>query len=247
MKGLLYAEFYHLRRSRWFHIMLVADVLISIVFVFAAKDAHPLPGRTVLRSALIDLPLMMMLCAIFAGLYIGPAFTNKTVARAITAGHSRTRVMLAKCIVYLIATAVILLVYPLLSSGMACARAGWGVTITWGECISVARVIALAVLLNAAVCMLFAFLSFMLQDTGKAIGTSVVVYLLLTILATPRPALPVWLNGLLVLLPTNIARDVAFARPLSAGLAWQALAGGVVCLVLLLLLTGFAFNRSELK
>ena len=73
---------------------------------------------------------MMLLGSIFAGIFVGTDFMNRTINRQIEFGHSRLNILISKGIVLFLATEIIMLLYPISSVIVNTTLNGWGEAFT---------------------------------------------------------------------------------------------------------------------
>lgn len=174
MSNLLKTEFYKLFHSRYFWIIVLFNFILSTILLLDSR------GETLnlLFASLYNTPLLYFLTIIFAALFVGNDFEQRTLYSYICAGHKRSHVLFAKSLVYEAACFMILML-PLLIHGFA------GVFVlnetpvlidnTWVTMV----IIALSVL---AMCMLPLLFSFIFRDIGRTLVVPMVLFFLMIFL-----------------------------------------------------------------
>ena len=113
MANLIKAERYILLHSRCFWGMTIGSFLLcSVLLLDSVRYTSNL-----FYAALYNMPILYFLPIVFAALFVGEDFGNRTMNGLICAGHSRGIVFVVKGIVYETASIVILSV-PLLVYGI---------------------------------------------------------------------------------------------------------------------------------
>lgn len=166
MSHLLKAECYKLFHSRYvWGIGLLTFILSSLLLLDSRRTAPDL-----FLASLYNTPLLYFFVIVFAALYIGNDFGNRTLQLSIQAGHRRRAVVLSKVLAYQ-AGSMMILVTPLFLHGMT------GLLFLHEPAGVIHRfTILTAATAIAAMCMLpFAF-AFVIRETGKTLTISTVLF-----------------------------------------------------------------------
>ena len=113
MSNLLRAEFYKLSHSWYFWGIGLFNLFLSSLLLLDSNGKTP----NLFFASLYNTPLLYFLMIVFAVLFAGNDFEQKTMYLSISAGHKRSSVILAKTIVYETACAAILF-FPLFIHGL---------------------------------------------------------------------------------------------------------------------------------
>ena len=125
MAQLLKAELYKLAHQKSFPGLLVFSLLLGSVMMLDRK--LPASAADCFSGALFNTPLLYFLSIILCPLFVGVDFENRTLHAAVTAGHKRLSLFLAKGIVFLTASCCILTA-PLFAAAL------WGHFFFGGSC-----------------------------------------------------------------------------------------------------------------
>ncbi|WP_176244756.1 hypothetical protein, partial [Enterococcus sp. 3H8_DIV0648] len=101
---------------------------------------------------------------IFAGFFLGPDFTNRTLQQKIASGHSRVNIVVSKTLFFISTSAFIMLLSPIITTGIVTYMNGWGEHF---EISYYLRVLVLAFLSNSASSSFLLLISFLCRDTSK--------------------------------------------------------------------------------
>lgn len=176
MYNLIKMEFYKLKRSKAFKNIILFSFIFSIIgiYFFRTLPDAPVSWQAYFINALRDSALNIILIAIFAGLFIGADFSNKTINHEIISGHSRVKIFLSKSIVFFIGSSIISLIYPVTSMFSSMAFSRWTEEFTSLDLIYVLRVLSLYIIINLGVMATCLFIAFIFKDVGKTIGVSII-------------------------------------------------------------------------
>lgn len=169
-------ELYKLKRSNALKTIIIFSIIFSIVgtYFFTTLPNAPVSWRAYFINAIRDSALNIILSAIFAGLFIGSDFSNKTIHHEIISGHSRREILLSKAFSFSIGSSLIIVIYPLMSIISSIALSGWAEVITAADLIYVLRVLFLVIVINIGVLSACLLIAFIVKDMGKTIGVSIV-------------------------------------------------------------------------
>lgn len=230
MSNLLKAEWYKLMNAKSFWGVLVSSsVLASVLLIDSCGRVGNL-----LDASLYNTPLLYFLVMIFAALFIGEEFENRTLCSLVSGGHSRGTVLFAKAVVYLTAVEVILAA-PLILHGLACmvlenpvSDAGFLIK---------AAVVFMAILAMGMLPLAFAF---MFKDIGKTVAFSLVAFFLMIFVLNSDAA-----GTIAVFLPVGQLRLLSLNEFTVSGIAFLGI--DVVWVTVLYVISYMALCRSDLK
>ncbi len=225
MFNLIKCEFFKLRKSMAFYILLGTTILLAIIgtvvsIVMAGNITNTsikssLYGINVLISALSDTSLIMILGSILAGIFICSDFENRTFQGAISSGNGRGRVLLSKVIAYFVALSILTIPYPaVFSVGMTIFN-GFGAPINVVMCYKIAGMFLSTFVINASMLSVAVLCAFLIKKSGAVIGISIgllaiggniIVGLgsLSPVIGKILPYTPLGLNRLVIKLDVNV-------------------------------------------
>ncbi|WP_122642770.1 ABC transporter permease [Luxibacter massiliensis] len=174
MSNLLRAEFYKLSHSWYFWGIGLFNLFLSSLLLLDSNGKTP----NLFFASLYNTPLLYFLMIVFAVLFAGNDFEQKTMYLSISAGHKRSSVILAKTIVYETACAAILF-FPLFIHGLA----GTLFHQTLFTTIDSVFITMAAILFSTlAMCMLPLFFSLIFRDIGKTLAVPMILFFLMIFL-----------------------------------------------------------------
>lgn len=181
MINLLKLQFYKLKHSKPF-------ILVSLITIggelLNVLINGTITGKRAFASSVLDIALIMVLGSIFAGLFIGTDFVNRTINQEITAGNSRLSVFFSKVFVLFIATEILMLIYPITSSIINTTLNGWGETFNISTLVYILRTVIIRMVLDARCLSLWIFFAFLFKDVAKTMGVSMLTFVLGVFLLT---------------------------------------------------------------
>ncbi|OPJ60020.1 ABC transporter permease [Clostridium oryzae] len=174
MNNLLKCEMYKLWHNRSFWVMLLFSIVLESLMIL---DSHVVALTSGLfYASLYNMPLLYLLITIFAALFVGEDFVNRTLHSFISAGHRRGAVMVAKMVTYLVASVLILLV-PLIIDGFAGTFASLKfANVSAMKMLSDCLVVLFSIL---AMGMLPLLASFFFRDVGKTLLIPMIAFFLM--------------------------------------------------------------------
>ena len=174
MLNLLRAEFYKVFHSWYFWgIGLFSLLLSSLLLLDSNKETSNL-----FFASLYNTPLLYFLTIVFAVLFVGNDFEQRTFYSYISAGHKRSQVIFVKAFVYEAACTAIL-VFPLFIHGFAGAFIRQELMAVLDSAWNMMTAIILSTL---AMCMLPLFFSFLFRDIGKTLAVPMILFFLMIFL-----------------------------------------------------------------
>lgn len=113
MRKLLCANFYCLRKDRFFWCLVAAVIAVSLVNILNSARSFEVMTGSGYGIALEDYyfsqaPMMGVFYALFASLFLGAEYSDGTIRNKLTVGHRRNQVYLANFLVCLAASLVFL-------------------------------------------------------------------------------------------------------------------------------------------
>lgn len=174
MSNLLKTEFYKLFHSWYFWIIVLFNFILSSILLLDSN------GETsnLLFASLYNTPLLYFLTIIFAALFVGNDFEQKTLYSYICTGHKRSHILFAKSLVYEVACFVILM-FPLFIHGFVGVYVLNETPVLTNDTWFTMVIIALSVL---AMCMLPFLFSFIFRDIGRTLVVPMVLFFLMIFL-----------------------------------------------------------------
>lgn len=249
MINLLKMEFYQLVRSRLFYLMagisIVSGALMSSGYIgdttpFGAAMAD---GLSVFGGMVYDSTMWLIVIGAMSALMLGQSAADKTLALAVSAGHSRASVYLSKALVFLLAVNIVMFLYPFAGLVVTGAVHGFDNGIIAEPFTQyVLRVTGMVFLANCAVFSVTVLLMAVFQDAARTTACATLAIILesfamIFFLSGSIP--PLWL-------PTYMARAAVFS-PLGLGQIAAVLTSALIVTAIILGAGGFVFCRREIK
>lgn len=174
MSNLLKTELYKLTHGWYFWgIGLLNLFLSSILLLDSYKETENL-----FLASLYNAPILYFLTIVFATLFIGTDFEQRTLYSYISAGQKRSHVMFVKTLIYEVASFFIL-AFPLLIHGLI-GFLFFNETVVIDNNIFVTIITIIVSLL--ALCMLPLLFSFIFRDIGKTLVVPIAIFFLIIFL-----------------------------------------------------------------
>lgn len=228
MINLLKAEYYKLLHKQSFWGLLLLSLALGSLLLTDSKNTT----SDLLKGSLYNLPQIYFITIIFAALFIGEDFENRTLQSFVSAGHKRGTVFFAKTLSYLTASCALLAV-PVLFHSAAAAIMGNIILLPFSDLLS----LFMAILAMGMLPLLPAFL---FRDIGKTFALPMVLYFLMIFALNSRSA-----AQMAMLLPIGQIRLISLNQ-LTAPTAVTACIDGLWILLSGLLAYG-SFCRCDLK
>lgn len=173
MRRLIKAELYKLAHDKSFFAILCLSVLLGS---FLILDRGTLTGYESIFATLYNAPLLMLFISVFAALYIGKDFADRTFYHGICAGHRRILLFGSKAIVYILGSNVILLLPSVLCMIFNTLLHGWGAPSVSSDGGNIIALFLITFLLNTAMSGISLIAAFVCKDIGKSLAISALFY-----------------------------------------------------------------------
>lgn len=195
LRNLLSSDFYKLSKMKS---MIVAPIIMLLLILLqfavywwelsiinsADTGGIPMPfditGKSMLFGA-SSYVSMGLFIAIICGIFIGGEFSTGTMKLMVARGSSRTKIYFSK-LISIAFLAVAYTLFAFLISGILTAVKGYGQTFDGLQFGILTRSIVLQVLVNVSIASIFVMLSFLIRSQGSAIGISLAIYFLTSII-----------------------------------------------------------------
>lgn len=186
MEKLIQAEFIKLWGCRIFLLVSAGiGILLSIMIIIATgmtdADFGVLNGYTVFLQVIAEPQTQIVFTSLFAAFFIGEEFSRRTFDIGIISGCSRRHLFAAKAVVFLCGLSVILLLYPLVATGITSVAIGFG---PWNVEIAahLVRTILLSLISYWALGGFCIMMAMAVKNIGGIIGAEMGILLALTVL-----------------------------------------------------------------
>ncbi len=249
MRSIIGSEIYKIIKQKFFLYLIGGATVLAIITIGLNQmlaGSHPQivnTGSNILVSSLSNISVSIILCTIFIHFHIGKEFTNRTITSMIESGFSRRDIYLSKVIICVCFCAVLILVYPIVSSvGTTCLR-GWG---NDASIIYIVRDVLIFLFINffiLAFCILLDFIvesksiSLIINMLVVGVGSEILIGL-----STELPVLEKILNfmpiGKINLIGGTMAKKTDYVTALVSSVIWS----GVI-----LLIGYYRFRKLDIK
>jgi ABC-2 type transport system permease protein len=175
-------EFYKLRKQRIFYVILLFVGVISVMSSISAMSLDVnLNGKTQYVEMFHDVS-MLFACAVFVALYIGNDFNSRTIQYQVASGHSRKDIIIAKLLGFMVASQMIIILYPVIGAITVTINRGWDVSVSCQEIKYIILTLIESIVLNIGTSSYFVLFAFVCRDITKTICLSVAFPIVLSII-----------------------------------------------------------------
>ncbi|MDR1693523.1 MAG: ABC transporter permease [Oscillospiraceae bacterium] len=242
MGKLIAAECFKLRKSVGYKVLLLCalgfGLLSGFMTTFFIQDILPaeidigglINGSLMLSTMMIDPQTNSILLSIFAAVFLCVEFSDRTYGMALYSGASRTRILLSKLVVYLLASLPIIVLGPAGATLIATARNGFGAVPDTLLLLCLRFLLA-----SLAIAGFSAMIAMLVKNTGGTIGANIGIMMGLTVLNAFPKLEPVTRYSFMYQATRIAAGDWLFHAVIAATLAAS------------LVLGLYLFNKAELK
>lgn len=259
MLSLLRSEWYQVRRALSIKIVFGVTLIGSLIFGFQIMNQEYLMtlkeldkqylfyGGGSLCGSMEDGAACLLFASLFAGWIIGTAFENRTIQGAISYGKSRTKVFLAKMLMFLTVCIGICLIYWFAGSLPAFVKNGMGTEEVAGNLCHIEYIIGMLLSGILAYVSLFSvcgLIGFWNRKTGATMGICFVAILFggnLLAAVLPESIISVLNNTPLGLYKQVMRTDVCWAD------IWKTSCISLIWTIVLGSIGIWKFKRTELK
>lgn len=246
MLNLIKAEFYKLRTSKIFWLMVLAGVGQGLVGPLASSHFRTRTGVDMVLFSIQTQQFLvyMPIIAIF-GYFISIEFHTGSIKNLIAFGHRRRDIIIAKSIVFYVGTVIISFIFPIVITLISTILNGYGRDFDLQAILFVLRVSFLMMLVYVGIGSMLIMLSYL---TKNVFAPSVIFYLLDAVcragqMLSRKNDLVRAIYGKTVFyqLTTVTLKEITFSQGLEVV---------VICLITILFSTTVAmvaFNKAEIK
>ncbi|MBW9148786.1 ABC transporter permease [Clostridium sp. CM028] len=175
MLNLLKVEFYKLKTSKTFKLILVLMVVQSILCPITFSKE--MTGKQVLLQVFgaQEFIALYMLIGAFAACYIGDEFSTGCIKNLIACGHKRRDIVIAKSISYYVGIAIISLTSPILITIINTIMNGYGEVFTLNSLAFILELSFLMVLIYIGIGSIAVLISFIARNSIITVGAFILV------------------------------------------------------------------------
>lgn len=138
MNSLIKGEFFKLKKSRSFKLILIFSLLCSAIFYFyylisiqkTHKDLNNFSGTSIFYLLLSGLVYENFFSSLIAASFVSKDFEKQTINLSFTYGYSRLNILISKLIVYIIATTLTLYLFIFSCTALFSISYGFGSELT---------------------------------------------------------------------------------------------------------------------
>jgi ABC-2 type transport system permease protein len=172
MFNLLEIEFYKLKKSKAFYILILLSVAQSlVVWIFNDKLIHHSGKETLSYMLYIQSSLGgNLFVGILSADFIGNEFTSGYIKNLICYGHRRRDVLIAKSIVYFLGSIIINFTCPVIFTLINTMKNGYYSNFTFWEFINLLAIILTSIVIQIAICSISLLVIFLSKSPNINIG-----------------------------------------------------------------------------
>jgi len=186
MFNLIRSEGYKLSRNRSFWVLLAVLVLAAVAYCAMKYLDQPVDGSS--KADLSGLERLAWAMAgnvfivkiglcVLAGFFISSEYASGTMKRTVSSGYSRSRIILAKSIVFSAGSVLIALAFPAASLILGSLLFGLGTVPDVSAAEYIVRCLGLTIALTAGHAAIVALFGTFFNDSGKTIGIGVIFFI----------------------------------------------------------------------
>ncbi|QUI23588.1 ABC transporter permease [Vallitalea pronyensis] len=245
MYNLLKSDFYKLKSMKAFYILLLFPVIQAVGFSYFVPHAT---GNQTLNNSLSSQEFMVLflLMGVFASIIITNDFHTGGIRSLISFGHNRMKIIYSKSVVYYFSIILLSLLFPIISTIINTSKNGFGLIVE-GDLITAFFVrLLLLMLIYIAESSIFLVIAFITRNSNMVITTAgviVVMNLILNMYVRKKQSL---IGDIYKTTPyyqtTHLLND-----PMTLEVIGSILLICVLTIMLCIIVTGFAFNRMDVK
>lgn len=253
MIRLLNSNFYKLRHSRGFHILLLLSVafgtmeFLNLAYGRSEGTGISMSGSVAFFVHLADLrSLILVFAGALSGVLIGEDFATRTIQGEIGAGNSRSSILLGKTIVFMVGLCAMTAIQIFIVLAGTTLVHGFGPVFSWTTHVNMVRAGILFLLQVCACAMVYVLTSVLLMNKATIITVNFVILLLMDGLLQ---VFSTFSDGVFMFYQkTPLLLSISSSRPtISPSELTSSILIGIATMAMLYLCSHLVFRRCELK
>ncbi|MFR6143532.1 MAG: ABC transporter permease, partial [Finegoldia sp.] len=175
MKNLIKFNAERLKKDKFFYVLILSVTLLSILSGFQdTVQGNISSGYEGFIKSYSDI-FMSFFIAVYCGYFIGSDFSSKIIQRQISSGISRKDIVISKLIVLMIASFIIVNLYPIIVGIMGSLKYGFLPIKDYNNILEIVRIIIISNLCFMSLTSIYSLLGFATQSIGETIGISLAI------------------------------------------------------------------------
>lgn len=246
MLNLLKCEFYKLKRSKSFYILIILSIIEGIIAVFSYPPLRNDCGK---KGMLFmfggeEFAGQIIFLGIFT-IYITNEFKSSYIKNIISYGHKRRDIVLSKSIVFSTAAIIINLMLPITVTVIETVMNGYGENFNFKAFAFILRVTLIMMLSYVVMASIAVLISFIFRN----IIVPMVIFYLIDTAVKAASAFSLRSNDFRYLYERTIfyIPNIATSNVVSASQIVQVVFQGLVVIAFSILLSIYAFNKADIK
>lgn len=182
MKNLIKFNAERLKKDKFFYVLILSVTLLSILSGFQdTVQGNISSGYEGFIKSYSDI-FMSFFIAVYCGYFIGSDFSSKIIQRQISSGISRKDIVISKLIVLMIASFIIVNLYPIIVGIMGSLKYGFLPIKDYNNILEIVRIIIISNLCFMSLTSIYSLLGFATQSIGETIGISLAIPVVISML-----------------------------------------------------------------
>lgn len=182
MKNLIKFNAERLKKDKFFYVLILSVTLLSILSGFQdTVQGNISSGYEGFIKSYSDI-FMSFFIAVYCGYFIGSDFSSKIIQRQISSGISRKDIVISKLIVLMIASFIIVNLYPIIVGIMGSLKYGFLPIKDYNNILEIVRILIISNLCFMSLTSIYSLLGFATQSIGKTIGISLAIPVVISML-----------------------------------------------------------------
>lgn len=176
MLNLIKVEFYKLKRSKLFWLLVLAGILQGIAGPIAAKILRSKSGEEMLLFS-FNIQMFLYLIPIMGGFayFVAGEFYSGCIKNLIAYGHRRRDIIIAKSIVFYIGIAIICVTFPIVITIINTIINGYGSAFDFQAIMVILRVVFLMVLIYIGIASIAILLAYLSRNAIVTVGAFIAI------------------------------------------------------------------------
>lgn len=246
MLNLLKCEFYKLKRSKIFYILIVLGIIEGIIGIILSPPLRNDCGKEGMLGMFAGGEFLGQI--IFLGIftiYITNEFKSGYIKNSISYGHKRRDIVLSKIIVFSIAAIIINLMLPITVTVIETVMNGYGETFNFKAFAFILRVVLIMIISYVVIASIAVLVSFICRN----IIAPMAIFYLLDMANRLSSAFSLRSNDFRYLYQKTIfyIPNIAISNVISISQVVQAVFHGLMVIAFSILLSIYVFNKADIK
>ncbi|MDU1320338.1 MAG: ABC transporter permease [Clostridium botulinum] len=182
MFNLFKIEFYKLRKSKMFYLLIFLTIMQAIVVYSVSADSSSknlrlMSGKDTLAYMLFiqEQLAINIIAGVFAADYIVTEFTSGYIKNLVSYGHKRTSIFISKSMIYYMGIIIISFIVPVIMTVINTITNGYGEVFTFNSLIFLIKIFLLTIIIKMAIGSISVLSAFVSKNVNVTISVVVAI------------------------------------------------------------------------